>query len=254
MLLFAESTLFGINCTFFSLVTICVLLAAATACGGKKKESGSRSSSKPPNNVAQPKSSIAAPQSPPLQERTTQTYDSRRGLDVSVTKKSLDVTQDASMLSSKKKQQGSAKKETEKTKPVDAKESDNRTNEPPKEGAVQAKEDDKKEPAKADGSADDEKKNDGPENPEPEPSQQVLNPSKAADLGNLDDKIRPHGEERKKAIEKLINEMASDHELSRRKPQPPAKKNIAIVAEKCKVYETHEEMGTISERRTVLND
>ena len=48
--------------------------------------------------------------------------------------------------------------------------------------------------------------------------------------------------------------MASDHELSRKQPQTPAKKNVAIVAEKCKVFTTRDDMGTISERRTVLND
>lgn len=59
--------------------------------------------------------------------------------------------------------------------------------------------------------------------------------------------MRPHGDERKKALEKAVDEMPSEH-LQNKKAQRPAatNANVEFAAKKCKLFTTRGSIATKS--------
>ncbi|KAH7729821.1 hypothetical protein AAVH_02295 [Aphelenchoides avenae] len=220
------------SCFAVPVAFVSLLLVAHVGCTKRKKkvttETSQRSQSPP-----------LKPMSPAMNAPSTPSVLPEPKPQPETAPNSLDKTQEVSKSRKSAREQppNEAKKDVEQATQPGSKESNKHKSEQAKNESAKDKKDASKEPAKPPP-----EKNGSAENQEPE----VLNPSKAADLGNLDDKIRPHGEERKKAVEKAINDMSSHHELSKNQPKPPSKKNIAIVAEKCKVYETRQDLYTQS--------
>lgn len=77
------------------------------------------------------------------------------------------------------------------------------------------------------------------------------------DMGNLDDRVKPHGDDRRKVLEAAVNDMPSQHELEQKPLKSDKNKGISFDAKKCKLYTTSGDVGTITEKRpdrTELDD